>query len=227
MSLKAQLDEITARTRSLVQPDRLAVVDQGVRDLVTSRESSHVLAIGSPAPDFSLIDSKTSRPVHARDLLALGPVVLVFFRGRWCPYDMAELEAWQPILPAIRSRGALLAAVSPQQPRQNDFAASQHGLTFPLLSDPGCKLASHFGVAYTVSEALQRHYRSILVNLPFLNGDATWQLPLPATFVLSPNGTGAPATITYADTHADHRSRTEPSTDCLLSVPRDCGSTTR
>jgi peroxiredoxin len=126
---------------------------------------------------------------------------------------MTELEAWQAAYPQIRERGALVVAISPQLPRQNDFTVQQHHLTFPVLSDAGSAVAALFGITYMVSPAMQAHYRSILINIPFTNGtqtaadgtDTTWRLPLPATFVIAQEGK-----VLFAEAHADHRVRPDP-----------------
>jgi len=211
--LQDQLDTITANTRELVQPERLAITDTAVEQLFSTGIEDRILPIGATAPSFALQDAITKKIVRAEDLLAVAPVIIKFFRGRWCPYCMTELEAWQQLYPEVRARGALLVAISPQLVRQNDFAVQHHRLTFPILTDPGATLAAQFGIAYTVSEPMQRHYRSILINIPFINGtqlapngtDETWRLPLPATFVISQNNT-----ILFAEAHADHRVRPDP-----------------
>ncbi len=218
MDLQTKLDNITTRTRSLVQPDRLAITDAAVRDLFLTGIEDRILPVGATAPAFDLPDAAATtlsntttantRLVHSSDLLAIGPLIVLFFRGRWCPYCMTQLEAWQAAFPAVREHGALLVAISPQLPRQNDFAVQHHGLTYPLLSDAGCRLADAFHVAYTVPEPMQQHYRSIMINIPFINGDQgpnTWRLPIPATFVIAPSGK-----ITFAEAHADHRVRPDP-----------------
>lgn len=203
--LQNKLDNITTQTRALVQPERLAITDRAVRDLFSTGIEDHILPIGATAPTFELPDSISGKLIRSSDLLGVGPLIINFFRGRWCPYCMTELEAWQAAFPAVRSRGALLVAISPQLPRQNDFTVQQHNLTFPVLSDAGAHTADAFGIAYTVPEPIRLHYRSILVNIPFINGDDTWRLPLPATFVLSPTGK-----ILFAEAHADHRVRPDP-----------------
>jgi peroxiredoxin len=217
-TLQSRLDTITANTRALVQPERLAITDTAVQNLLDSNIESRILPVGATAPAFDLpaasssafrLPSATTKLIHSSDLLALGPLIVNFFRGRWCPYCVTELEAWQTAFPAVRERGALIVAISPQLPRQNDFLVQQHGLTFPILSDAGCRLASAFGIAYTVPEPMRFHYRSILINIPFIHGDQgadTWRLPLPATFVLSQTGT-----ILFSEAHADHRVRPDPS----------------
>ncbi len=218
-SLQSQLDAITAQTRSLVQPERLIITDQAIHNLLDSGIESRVLPVGAAAPEFTLPDALTGKPVRSSDLLALGPVIVNFFRGRWCPYCMTELEAWQAVFSQVRERGALLIAISPQLPRQNDFTVQQHSLTFPVLSDAGCRIAEMFGIAYTVPEQMRLHLRSIMINVPFIHGDqgdATWRLPLPATFVLRPGGDGQ-ATIAFAEAHADHRVRPDPA-DVLAAL---------
>ena len=107
-------------------------------------------------------------------------------------------------------------AISPQTLRHNDFTADRHSLTFPLLSDPDCELADSFGLAYALPLYLQKYYRSILVNIPFVNGDDSWRLPLPGTFIVAQDGL-----ILYAEAHADFRVRPEPRSvlDALPSQP--------
>ncbi|MDE1155185.1 MAG: peroxiredoxin-like family protein [Acidobacteriaceae bacterium] len=205
-SLQSRLDEITAQTRSLVQPERLAIMEAHVAELFATGIEDRMLQPGSVAPEFALPDATTGKLVRSADLLAMGPLVITFFRGRWCPYDMTELMAWQEAYAEVREHGAFLVGISPQLQRQNDFTAGQHRITFPLLTDTGCTLAEKFGIAYALPEPMQHHYRSMLVNIPFINGDATWRLPLAATFVLDSD-----RVVRFAAAYADHRVRPEPS----------------
>jgi len=202
--LQDQLDEITANTRTLVQPERLAVNERAVEDLFATGIEQHILPVGAKAPDFALTDS-SGRTVRSSDLLALGPVILNFFRGRWCPYCVTELEAWRDLYPVVRELGGLLVAVSPQTVRQSDFTQGQHDIPYPLLYDDGCKVSEQFGLAYTIPPWHQQHYRNVLVNIPFVNGDQSWKLILPATYVLAVDGT-----VLFAEAHADFRVRPEP-----------------
>jgi peroxiredoxin len=202
--LQDQLDEITANTRTLVQPERLAISERSVEDLFATGIERYILPVGAKAPEFALSDS-TGRVVKSTDLLALGPVILNFFRGRWCPYCVTELEAWRDLYTIVREYGSLLVAISPQTVRQSDFTQGQHDIQFPLLYDDGCKVSELFGLAYTIPPYHQQHYRSVLVNLPFVNGDQSWKLILPATYVLAGDGT-----VLFAEAHADFRVRPEP-----------------
>jgi peroxiredoxin len=203
-SLQDELDEITSRTRKLVQAERLAIGEQAVAELFASGIEERILPVGAVAPEFELRDS-ANRLVKSKDLLAVGPLVVKFFRGRWCSYCVTELEAWRDLYGQLRERGALLVAISPETQRQSDFAVQQHGLPFPLLHDPGAKLAEEFQLMYTVPEYHQRYLKSILVNLPFLNGEPSWKLPLPATYVIGRNGK-----VAFAEAFADFRVRPEP-----------------
>jgi peroxiredoxin len=203
-ALQDQLDEITANTRHLVQPERLAVGERAVAELFASGIEDRILPVGSVAPGFALSDAG-GKLVRSADMLALGPLVIKFFRGRWCPYCVTELEAWRDLYGTLRERQVLMVAIGPQTQRQSDFMASQHGLPFPVLFDPGNAIAEKFGLVYTVPEYHRAYLQSILVNIPFVNGDSTWRLPLPATFVVSTAGR-----VVLAEAHADFRVRPEP-----------------
>ena len=210
--LQDQLDEITAQTRTLVQPERLAIGERAIQELFDSGIEDRLLPVGSPAPAFSLPDF-SGKMVRSADLLALGPLIINFFRGRWCPYCVTELESWRDLYPALRDRGSMVIGVSPQTQRQSDFTAGQHGIPFPLLSDPGCAVAERYGLAWTAPPYLQKYYRSILLNVPFINGDESWKLPIPATYVIDQDGK-----ILFAEGHADFRVRPEPE-DVLRALP--------
>jgi peroxiredoxin len=203
-SLQDQLDEITANTRHLVQPERLAIGERAVEELFATGIEDGILPVGAQAPEFALKDA-SGKLLRSADLLAVGPLIIKFFRGRWCSYCVTELETWRDLYGRIRETGALLVAVGPQAERQSDFMAGQHGLPFPVLWDQCNKVAEQFGLVWKIPDYLQSYYRSILVNIPFVNGDNTWRLPLPATYVIAQDGR-----ILFAEAHADFRVRPEP-----------------
>jgi peroxiredoxin len=203
-TLQDQLDEITANTRQLVQAERMAVGERAVAELLSSGIEDRILPVGDLAPQFALRDA-TGRMVRSQDMLALGPLVIKFFRGRWCSYCVTELEAWRDLYGQLRERNGLMVAISPQTERQSDFMSGQHGLPFPALSDPGCALAERFGLVYTVPDYHRAYYLSILVNIPFINGEPSWRLPIPATYVI-----GRDSRVLFAEAHADFRVRPEP-----------------
>jgi peroxiredoxin len=225
-SLQDALDTITQNTRALVQPDRLAVSERQVEELFASGIEDRILRSGQRAPIFTLQDALTGKLVRSADLLALGPLVIKFFRGRWCPYCITELETWRDLHTQIREMGAFFIAISPQTQRHNDFTLQQHNLPFPILSDPAAAVAEQFGIAYSVPAEHREYYKRILVNIPFVNSgkmdqnapESSWQLPLPATFLVNKEGV-----VVFSEAHADFRVRPEPA-DVLAALASVIGS---
>jgi len=166
--------------------------------------AANSLAVGSKAPDFALPD-QNDRLISSTDLLAKGRLVLCFFRGRWDPFCCGQLEAMNRILPEIDRAGARLASISPQTTKQAFFMADQHKLRFPLLRDAANQIARQFGLVYRVPDEQQAIYRRAFINLPFAHGDETWELPIPATYILDRN-----RTILYASANEDYTERPEP-----------------
>ena len=128
-------------------------------------------------------------------------MVLTFYRGDWCPYCNLQLRAYQAILPLIQELGASLVAVSPQTPDNSLSTAEKKGLTFPVLSDAGNKVARQYGLVFSLSETL----RTVSANLPSFNGDDSWELPIPGTFVIAHD-----RTVRLAFVDADWTKRLEP-----------------
>jgi peroxiredoxin len=161
-------------------------------------------AVGTKAPSFELPDHN-GKPVSSAEILARGRLVLMFIRGRWCPFCVGQMEAMNNIASTIAAAGVSLIAVSPQMEKQAYFMRDQHKLAFPLLVDAHNHLARQFGLVYRVSEEQQALYRSTFVNLPFTNGDSSWELPIPATFVIDRDGT-----VLFASANEDYMERPEP-----------------
>jgi peroxiredoxin len=115
------------------------------------------------------------------------------------------MESMNLVVPAIVSAGATLVAISPQTVQQSFFMRDQHKLRFALWSDAGNQIARQFGLSYRVPDYQQAIYRRAFINLPFTNGDAGWELPIPATFVLDRDGT-----VLFASANEDYTERAEP-----------------
>ena len=131
--------------------------------------------------------------------------MLCFIRGRWCPFCVGQMEAMNLVVPEIERAWATLAAVSPQTMQQSFFMRDQHKLRFPLLSDAGNKVARQFGLNYRVPDEQKAIYRRAFVNLPFVNGDDSWELPIPATYIIDHDGT-----VLFASANEDYMERPEP-----------------
>jgi peroxiredoxin len=205
---RRSLREIYAERKELiakyVPAEIQAIHARAVEELKQSGIAERELQPGSEAPSFELPD-RNGKIVRSADLLATGPLVICFFRGRWCPFCVGQMEAMNAIYSQIQGSGASLVAISPQTVHQTDFMADQHKLRFPLLSDAGSNVARTFGVVYPVPDYQQEVYRRVFVNLPFVNGDDGWELPIPATYVLSREGS-----VLYVSADPDYTDRPEP-----------------
>jgi len=186
-----------------VPHDVQAVHTRAVAELQTTGLADRSLKVGDKSPSFEIPDHN-GKPVSSSDLLSCGRLVLMFIRGRWCPFCVSQLEAMNFIAPEIAAKAALVA-ISPQTEKQTFFMRDQHKLTFPVLVDAQNKIARKFGLAYRVPEEQQGLYRSTFVNLPHVNGDPSWELPIPATFILDRDGT-----ILFASANEDYTDRPEP-----------------
>jgi peroxiredoxin len=186
-----------------VPHDVQAVHTRAVAELQAMGLADRSLKVGDKSPSFEIPDHN-GKPVSSSDLLSCGRLVLMFIRGRWCPFCVSQLEAMNFIAPEIAAKAALVA-ISPQTEKQIFFMRDQHKLTFPVLVDAQNKIARKFGLAYRVPEEQQGLYRSTFVNLPHVNGDPSWELPIPATFILDRDGT-----ILFASANEDYTDRPEP-----------------
>ena len=187
-----------------VPAETQAIHARAVAELQRQHRAENTLPVGANVPEFRLQDHE-GKSISSSDLLALGRLVLCFIRGRWCPFCVAQMEAMSLILPDIEQAGATLAAVSPQTVQQSFFMRDQHKLRFPLLSDAGNNLARQFGLTYRVPDEQQAVYQRAFVNLPFVNGDKSWELPIPATYIIDRDGN-----VLYASANEDYAVRPEP-----------------
>jgi peroxiredoxin len=173
-------------------------------ELAASRIARRALKASDRAPDFRLPAARGGY-VRLHDLLAKGPVVVSFYRGGWCPYCNLELRALQNALPEIKRLGAQLVAISPQTPDESLSTAERNELAFAVLSDIGSVTAKAFGIAFELAEELRPIYARSGHALPDKNGDDSWVLPIPATFVVDRDGA-----IALAFVDVDYRNRLEP-----------------
>lgn len=175
-----------------------------IAELKQNGLAANILPVGAKTLEFELPDHD-GKSVSSSGLLAKGRLVLCFIRGRWCPFCVGQMEAMNLLLPEIEKAGASLAAISPQTVKQSYFMHDQHKLCFPLLSDAGNNVARQFGLTYRVPDEQKALYQRTFVNLPFVNGDGGWELPIPATYIIDQD-----ATVTFASANEDYTDRPEP-----------------
>jgi peroxiredoxin len=132
-------------------------------------------------------------------------LVISFYRGVWCPYCNMELQALEAALPAFQEHGASLVAISPQIRANSRKSQRENNLSFPILSDTGNDVAAAFGLRFTLPDYLVELYKGFGNNLPVINGDDSWTLPMPGRFVIGQDGV-----ILYAEVNPDYTLRPDP-----------------
>jgi peroxiredoxin len=185
-SLNQQLEAFRAGYLARLPPDERRAVVEAAEDLRASHDDRRVPEVGEVAPDFALPDQH-GRLVRLSERLAIGPVVLLFFRGGWCPFCSLTLRAYQAALPSIEAAGGDLLAVTPVPANRCTVVAERDLLAFPVLSDEGNAVADQYGIAYELAPVLRTVYTRLGHDLPRLNKTGNWRVPLPATFIIGPD----------------------------------------
>jgi peroxiredoxin len=171
-----------------IPKEALAIMDADTERLAAAKLADRALPSGAVAPDFILPDAQ-GKPVRLQSLLRDGPVVVVFYRGGWCPYCNLHLRGFQRRLPEFEALGAQVVAISPQLPDNSLSTQEKDELKYPVLSDVGNKIAHKFGVAFRLGDPLVKLYESFGHPLLEANGkEGEAELPVPATFVIDTDG---------------------------------------
>lgn len=207
-----QQDLVNARRAFLARlsEDKAAVIGVAETLLRGSGLLDGARRAGERATPFIL--EGTEGGTELDHVLAQGPAVVTFVQGGWSPFCRLELAAWQRMVPYARALRVPILAVSPQTVAENRRTRSRLGLSFDLLHDPGNEVAAAWGLAYSLPPMLRHIYRQLSVDLERINGDKGWALPVPATYVLAPDGRIAAA---FAD--LDVSRRMEP-LDALMAA---------
>lgn len=212
-SLTEQLAAYKTAYTQRAGPDRIALMEAATAALRATGIEARALQVGASAPDVTLPDAQ-NQPVRLATLWQRGPLVLVFYRGAWCPFCSLELRAWQQAQPVLGQMGAQLVAVSPQTSDNSLSTAQKNDLAVPVLSDSALQAANAFGLVFDMPAELIDLYSRAGIDLPALNGNGRWALPLPATYVIDTDGR-----IAYAHIDADYRERAEPA-EVLVQLAR-------
>ncbi len=169
--------------------------------------------VGDIAPNFTLKNAVGKKAV-LKDYLKEGPVVLVWYRGGWCPYCNINLHHLQEELPNIEAQGAKLVAISPELPDKSMTTAEKHNLKFEVLSDVNNKVAKEYGVVFKLTDDVAEIYNKKF-SLKDYNGNDSNELPLAATYIINTEGK-----IIYAFLDTDYKKRADPSeiTDFLKKM---------
>lgn len=160
------------------------------------------LPVGAKAPLFKAID-KDGKSYDLASVLRTGPVVLIFYRGQWCPYCNRHLRSLQDSLDLIYAKGATVVAISPEKPEFLVKTSEKTGAQFSLLFDEGFAVANAYDVTFTPEDSQLKVYNEKLgADLLHSQSDESERLPIPATFIIDRNGT-----IVWRHFDPDYRKR--------------------
>ena len=149
---------------------------------------AHPLAAGDAAPDFTLTDAAGGQH-RLRDYMARGPVLLLFFRGGWCPYCTLTLRAFEEIAPDIRKAGGAILALSPQKASRAALVQESNCVSFPILVDCRNRVAKDYGVLGQAQPMTRQVFAKLGCNIPEENNAEDWQLPRASEFLIDRGGT--------------------------------------
>lgn len=168
-------------------------------------DTKHVpkgLKVGDKAPNFTSID-QYGKNIELYNLLKKGPVVLIFYRGYWCPLCNKHLERFEDSLQFVTQRGASVVTVSAQTPDNSEKMIQKHKITFHVVSDTTDQIMKDYKVLFHVTEAYQKLIVKYLkLDIRKVNNQESAQLPVPATFVINKDGT-----IVYRQFNYDYSKR--------------------
>lgn len=168
---------------------------------IKAQEKPEGLFIGSKAPDFKAKD-QDGKDVRLKDLLKKGKVVLVFYRGYWCPYCNRELSRLQDSLSLIQEKGATVVAVSPEKPELIKQTVEKTKAAYPVIYDEGMKIMKGYEVEYELEETTLARYRSSGLDIEKNNGTNGKYLPVPAVYIIDKE-----SNVTYRFFDTDYKKR--------------------
>lgn len=203
--LKNEIAAYKAAMKGKVPDDIRAIMAQCTSEIKESGIEVRALKVGDSMPDFELPNQRNELR-RLSDYLAVSPVVLNIYRGGWCPYCNMEMKALQAVLKDIESHGAKLVGLSPEMPDKAMTTAERAGISIDILSDVGNRVAEQMGLVFELPQALRPVYEKFGIDIPAFNGDESFQLPIPATYIIGKDGV-----IVYAFVNADYTFRLEPS----------------
>jgi peroxiredoxin len=169
--------------------------------IASAQEKPEGLFINSKPADFKAVDQNGS-PVVLKDLRKKGPVVIMFYRGYWCPYCNKALKRMNDSLQLIKDKGATLIAITPEGKQGIDSTVAKTGASFSIISDEGMKISSNYGVSFKVDDRTVGRYKNAGIDLLALNHQKEASLPVPAVYIINRDGA-----VTFRYFNEDYRKR--------------------
>ena len=167
--------------------------------------SKNVPAVGSTFPNITLPNALKENIALDELLQDNDYLVINFYRGAWCPYCNLELQSLQKIAQNLAQYKASIVAISPQTPDSSLTTKEKNDLSFEVLSDKNNSVAKQLGLVFSLSEELRPIYKSFGIDIPKSNDENSYELPMPATFVINKN-----REILYIFVDENYTKRSEP-----------------
>ena len=165
--------------------------------------------VGAKAPLFSATD-QNGKQVSLTQLLSKGSnVVLLFYRGYWCPFCNKQLTAMQDSISFFREKNSIIVAVTPETVQNIKKTVAKTDASFSILHDKEYTIMKQYGVNFTLDPTSLARLKNVGIDIAAINGNDQNQLPIPAVFIIQPNGT-----ISYV--YFDPNYRLRPSVRELL-----------
>ena len=178
---------------------------KATKKLADESISKNALKVGDIAPDIKLPNA-VGKEVSLYDTLEENDFAVVsFYRGVWCSYCNLELKALQEKNDELNSLGAKLIAVSPQSPDASLTTKEKNELAFEVLSDNENVIAKEYGLVFSLAQELRPIYLSFNIDIPANNDEDSYELPMPATYVINKN-----KEIIFSFVNEDYTKRCEP-----------------
>ncbi len=166
----------------------LSVMFSAVATLLLAQSGTPAgLAVGDKAPQFKAKDY-TGKPVNLKKMLQQGPVVVLFYRGQWCPYCNRQLSALNDSLQLLRDKKAQVVAITPETVSNVGKTVAKTKAAFPIVSDNGMVIMNAYKVAFAVDTATIAKYKNYGIDFDQANGGNGASLPVPAVYIISSKG---------------------------------------
>ncbi|MGB5820943.1 MAG: peroxiredoxin-like family protein [Saonia sp.] len=204
MDLKNELEAFAQQMSENAPAEVLNTIASEIGKLSESDLANNALNVGDKAPDFMLEDTEGHK-ISLDTMIALGSAVISFNRGNWCPFCNIDFKHMQKNIDEIEASGSNLFVISPQRKEKSAHLKKENGYEYPILYDKGNEVAKQFGICFTLSDELKTIHHSFGMDIPEHNGDISFELPIPATYVIN-----SKKEITYAYINPNWMARAEP-----------------
>jgi peroxiredoxin len=186
-SLNAQLRAFKTSVFDRADEETARALRQAEAEYRADAAAAHPLGVGNHAPDFKLSDAEGNQHALAQ-YLARGPVLLLFFRGGWCPYCTLTLRAYEELAPEFRQAGGAVLALSPQKASRAAVVQESNCISFPILVDCKNRVATEYGVLGQARPMTRQVFGKVGCNIPEENNAEDWMLPRASEFLIDTNG---------------------------------------